>query len=75
MQILHMVDHKANINQICDNINNTFLNEYKDEKVFVRKPGPKFGEHKVNIIFIRKYLYVMYSSIERFRYHITNNQR
>ena len=75
MQILHMVDHKADINQICDNIGNTFLNEYKGEKVFVRKPGQKFGEHKGNIIIIRKYLYGMYSSIERFRYHIKNNQR
>eukprot|EP00957_Ditylum_brightwellii_P027290 2063331-Ditylum_brightwellii.AAC.1 len=48
---------------------NAFPNAYTNEKVFVARAGPEFGEHKEKCIIIRKALYGLCSSSERWRSH------
>ena len=57
IQLLYVITHKANLQQLCGNIGNAFPNAYTNEKVYVRKAGPEFGVNSGKTIIIIKVLY------------------
>ena len=75
VQLLHVISHKANLKQLCGDIGNAFPNAYTNEKIFVRKAGVEFGEHAGKTIIIRKAVYGLCSSAERFRAHLADSLR
>ena len=44
VQLLNVISHKANLEQLCGNIGNAFPNTYSNEKVYIPKAGIEFGE-------------------------------
>ena len=75
VQLLHVISHKANLKQLCGDIGNAFPNAYTNENIFVRKAGVEFGEHAGKTIIIRKAVYGLCSSAERFRAHLADSLR
>eukprot|EP00957_Ditylum_brightwellii_P019844 1497808-Ditylum_brightwellii.AAC.1 len=57
IQLLHMISHKASLEQLCGDIGNTFPNAFTNKKVSVARAGPEFGKHEGKCIIIRKALY------------------
>ena len=66
VQLLHVIAHKAGMEQLCGDIGNAFPNAYTNEKVYIPVAGPEFGEHEGKAILIRKAIYGLASSSERF---------
>ena len=75
VQLLHVISHKANLKQLCGDIGNAFPNAYTKEKVYIPKAGIEFGEHAGKCIVIRKALYGLCSSSERFHAHLADTLR
>ena len=75
VQLLHVISHKAGLKQLCGDIGNAFPNAYTEEKVFVIKAGPEFGKYEGQCIIIRKALYGLCSSAERFHAHLADSLR
>eukprot|EP00957_Ditylum_brightwellii_P089660 6828073-Ditylum_brightwellii.AAC.2 len=72
IQLLHVISHKDKLDQLCGDIRNVFPNVYANEKVFVARAGPEFGEHKGKCIMIRKELHGLCSSSEKWRSHLAD---
>ena len=75
VQLLHVIAHKLDLKQLCGDIGNAFPNAYTNEKVYVPKAGPEFGEHQGKTIIIKKALYGLRSSAERFHTHLADSLR
>ena len=75
VQLLHVISHKAGLTQLCGDIGNAFPNAYTNEKVYVKEAGLEFGEHAGCCIIIRKALYGLCSSSERFHAHLADSLR
>ena len=75
VQLLHVISHKAGLEQLCGDIGNAFPNAYTNEKVYVKKAGPEFGKYAGCCIIIRKALYGLCSSSERFHAHLADSFR
>ena len=75
VQLLHVISHKANLEQLCGDIGNAFPNAYTNEKVYIAKAGIEFGELAGKCIIIRKALYGLCSSSERFHAHLADTLR
>jgi hypothetical protein len=75
VQLLHVIAHKAQLKQLCGDIGNAFVNAYTNEKVYVSRAGKEFGEHEGKVIIIRKALYGLRSSSERFHSHVADTLR
>ena len=75
VQLLHVISHKAGLQQLCGDIGNAFPNAYTKEKVYIREAGLEFGEHAGKCIVIRKALYGLCSSSERFHAHLADSFR
>eukprot|EP00957_Ditylum_brightwellii_P121016 9229095-Ditylum_brightwellii.AAC.2 len=75
VQLLHVISHKASLEQLCGDIGNAFPNTFTNEKVFVGMTGPEFGKYEGMCIIIRKALYGLCSSSERFRSHLADTLR
>ena len=75
IQLLHAISHRVGLKQLCGDIGNAFPNVYTEEKVFVIKVGPEFGKYDGQCIIIRKALYGLCSSGERFRAHLADPLR
>ena len=75
VQLLHVISHKANLQQLCGDIGNAFPNAYTNEKVYIPKAGIEFGELAGKCIVIKKALYGLCSSSERFHAHLADTLR
>ena len=75
VQLLHVISHKANLEQLCGDIGNAFPNAYTNEKVYIPKAGIEFGELAGKCIVIKKALYGLCSSAERFHAHLADTLR
>lgn len=75
VQLLHVIAHKANLKQLCGDIGNAFPNAYTNEKVYVAKAGKEFGELEGKAIIIKRALYGLRSSAERFHSHLADTFR
>jgi hypothetical protein len=75
VQLLHVISHKANLEQLCGDIGNAFPNAYTNEKVYIPKAGIEFGELAGKCIIIKKALYGLCSSAERFHAHLADTLR
>ena len=75
VMLLHVIAHKAGLDQLCGDITNAFVTAYTKEKIYCIA-GKEFGEENVGrTIIIRKALYGLASSAERFHTHLTNSLR
>ena len=75
VQLLHVIAHKAGLDQLCGDIGNAFPNAYTNEKVYIPRAGPEFGEHEGCAILIHKAIYGLASSSERFHCHLADTLR
>lgn len=75
VQLLHVIAHKEGLIELCGDIGNAFPNAYTSEKVWVPKAGAEFGENAGKAIVIRKALYGLRSSAERFHTHLADTLR
>lgn len=75
VQLLHVIAHKVDLKQLCGDIGNAFVNAYTNEKVFVYRAGIEFGENAGKAIVIKKALYGLRSSAERFHSHLADTLR
>ena len=75
VQLLHVISHKANLEQLCGDIGNAFPYAYTNEKVYILCAGIKFGELAGKCIIIKKALYGLYSNAERFHAHLADTLR
>ena len=75
VQFLHVISHKANLKQLCGDIGNEFPNTYTNEQIYIPKAGIEFGKYAGKCIVIRKALYGLCSSSERFHAHLTDTLR
>jgi hypothetical protein len=75
VKILHVVAHQQGQNQLCGNVTNAFVQAYTNKKVYA-VAGLEFGLELVGkIVIIRKGLYGLVSSSERWHYHSTDTLR
>ena len=72
VQLLHVISHKDSLTQLCGDIGNAFPNAFTKEKVFIPKAGIEFGEHVGKCIIIKRALYGLCSSAERFHAHLAD---
>ena len=75
VRLLHVIAHKAKLELLCGDIGNAFPNAYTNEKVYVSRAGPEFGKYAGMTIIIRKALYGLASSSERFHSHLADTLR
>ena len=74
IRLLHVITHKAGLQQICGYVGNAYVNAYTNKKVFARA-GPKFGQLEGSIVIIAKALYSLKTSSERWHVHFSNSLR
>ena len=70
-----MISHKANLEQLCGDIGDAFPNAFTKEKVYILNADIEFGEHVGKCIIIKKAIYGLCSSAERFHAHLADTQR
>ena len=72
VQLLHMIAHKADLKQLCGDITNDFVMAYTNVKIYC-VAGLEFGaENNDRTIIIKRALYGLASSAERFHSHLAN---
>jgi hypothetical protein len=75
VKILHVVAHQQDQNQLCGHVTNAFVQAYTNEKVYA-VAGLEFGLELVGkIVIIRKALYGLVSSSERWHSPFTDTLR
>ena len=75
VQLLHIIAHKADLKQSCGDITNDFVTAFINKKVYC-VTGLEFGEeYKGKTIIIKRDLYGLASSAERFYSHLANTLR
>jgi hypothetical protein len=75
VKLLHAVAHQQDQNQLCGNVMNAFVQAYANEKVYA-VAGLEFGLESVGkIVIIRKVLYGLVSSSERWHSHFADTLR
>ena len=57
MQLLRVISHKANLEQLCVDIGNEFPNSYTNKEVYIQKDGIQFGGYAGKLIVISRSLY------------------
>ena len=73
--MLHVIAHKQNLKLLCGDVGNAYVNAYTNELVCCHA-GPEFGEElRGSIILIRKALYGLRSSSERWWAHFADTIR
>ena len=75
VKLLHVIAHSAKLDALCGDIGNAFPNAYTNEKVYVPKAGTEFGERAGMYIVIKKAVYGLCSSAERFHAHLADSLR
>ena len=71
VRLLHVIAHKMDLKQMQGDIGNAYVNAYTNEKVYSRA-GPEFGAMEGEILIIRKALYGLITSCERFHSHLSD---
>ena len=74
VKLLHVIAHKMNLKQLCGDVSNAFPTAWTNEKVYDRA-GPEFGVLEGQIVIIRKALYGLRSSSERWHAHFADTLR
>jgi hypothetical protein len=75
VRLLHVIAHKQKLDLLCGDVGNAYVNSYTNEKVYSRC-GPEFGEElKGRIIVIKKALYGLRTSSERWWSHFADTLR
>ena len=75
VRLLHVIAHKQNLDLLCGDVGNAYVNAYLNEKVYSRC-GPEFGEDLVGrILIIKKALYGLRTSSERWWSHFADTLR
>ena len=65
VQMLHVIAHKQGLKLLCGDVGNAYVNAFTNELVYCCA-GPEFGEElQDSIVIIRKALYGLRSSSER----------
>ena len=57
VQLLHVISHKANLEQLCGDIGNVFPNAYTNQKVYILKGGIQFVKYAGKYIVFGKAIY------------------
>jgi hypothetical protein len=71
VKLLHVIAHKADLSQLCGDVSLAFVNAFTDELVYAIA-GPEFGEHEGKTVIIRKALYGLCTSAERWHSHFVD---
>jgi hypothetical protein len=71
VKLLHVIAHKADLSQLCGDVSLAFVNAFTNDLVYAIA-GPEFGEHKGNAVIIRKALYGLCTSAERWHSHLAD---
>ena len=72
VRILHVIAHKAGLKQLVGDVGNAYVNADTNEKVYARA-GPEFGALEGRIIIIKKALYGLATSGERWHKHFADS--
>ena len=75
VKLLHVIAHKTGMTQLCGDVGNAYVNAFTNEKVYA-VAGKEFGEMlEGSIIIIRKALYGLRTSSERWYSHFADSLR
>jgi hypothetical protein len=75
VKLLHVIAHKTGMSQLCGDVGNAYVNAFTNEKVYA-VAGNEFGESLQGcIIIIRKALYGLRTSSERWYAHFADSLR
>ena len=74
VRLLHVIAHKAGLEQLCGDVGNAYVNAFTNERVYAIA-GPEFGELEGQVIIIRKALYGLRTSSERWYCHCADTLR
>ena len=66
VRLLDVIAHHHGLKTLCGDVGNAFINAYTKEKVWARA-GPEFGSRAGSIVLIKKALYGLTTSAERWR--------
>ena len=72
VRILHVIAHKAGLKQLVKDVGNAYVNADTNEKVYARA-GPEFGELEGKVMIIKKALYGLATSGERWHKHFADS--
>jgi len=74
VRALDVIAHRNGLKQLCGDVGNAFVNADTQEKIFCIA-GPEFGDRAGCVIILKKALYGLRSSAERFHAHFANTLR
>ena len=74
VKLLHVIAHKKDLKQLCGDVSNAFPTAYTNERVYA-VAGPEFGTLEGHVVIIRKALYGLRSSSERWHAHFADTLR
>ena len=74
VRLLDVIADANNLKQLCGDVGNAFVNAYTKEKIYCIA-GPEFGDRQGSIIILKKALYGLRSSAERFHAYFANHLR
>ena len=73
VELPQVIAHKANLEILCSDIGNAYVNAYTNEKVYAIA-GDEFGKAmKGSIVIIVRVLYGLRTSSKRWHAHLANN--
>jgi hypothetical protein len=72
VRLLHVIAHKAGLKQLVGDVGNAYVNADTNEKVWARA-GKEFGELEGSVIIIKKALYGLATSGERWHKHFADS--
>ena len=72
VRLLHVIAHKAGLKQLVGDVSNAYVNAHTNEKVYAIA-GKEFGELEGKIIIIKKALYGLATSGERWHKHFADS--
>jgi hypothetical protein len=74
VKLLHVIAHKAELSQLCGDVLLVIVNAFTNGLVYAIA-GPEFREHKGKTVIIRKALYGLCTSAERWHSHVADTPR
>ena len=71
VKLLQVITHRTKLEILCGDISNAYVNAYTDKKMCVYA-GPEFGIKEGSLIIIKKDLYGLKTSGERWHTHLAD---
>ena len=71
VRILDVIADANGLEQLCGDVGNAFLNAFTDEKIYCIA-GPEFGDQEGSVVVLKKALYGLRLSAERFHAHFAD---